>query len=349
MSYKDFVLINVTVDKKAYHVNEPISGKVRIKNNSPIQLKLENIQLRLLLKHHGRGETDSSVMHRFTIHDYKSLSIGQVITCDFEFPRAGNVSFVGKNMTQSIIIQTKVDITKESERALRNEKISNFKIVGYIKGVFRPDFYDEEPVKVVRGDVNYHLGSASGVIRPGIKKSLITLGVALVACSVLGGFLYNMSKDPLALYLALGLFAIVAAVVYFLKLGPYLSIGKIDFQLKNLEGNFYEVNLDFEKRSYEIESISYQILARESVTYNNGSSRTTVRHTLYKSKESTIPSKGRKLVHKADLPSKSLPITIDNNDFKVDWFFNIKVVTRGNKTVEGRSKFILTFEKPKEV
>lgn len=347
MSYKDFVDINVQFDQGQYKVGEPISGVIHVKNNSPVLLKLESVKLQLILKHSGRGETDIIKLDHFLIHEFKSISKGATISSEFQFKPVYNVSYNGENVSQAIMVKTKVDIAKESEKILRNEKLSDFKIGGYLRGVFKPDFYDEAPINIVREDTNYHINSARGALRPGMKIAMIILLVALILSIVLGANINKFSNTPESIYIAPGLFGLVLLIVYFLKIGPSLAIGKIDFHLKNLEGNFYEVNLNFQKRAENIQEIIFQIIAIEKVTYDNGSNRSTATDTFYRGPEETITARGRKLVQKAELPNKSLPISIDNGDFEINWYFRIEVVTKNNITLKSRGEIQIGYEKNK--
>ncbi len=348
MSYKDFVDIRIQLNKGQFEVGDRISGKIHVKNNSPVLLKLENIKLKLILKHRGRGETDVIELGHFLIHQFKTIAKGATISADFEFDPIYNVSYNGKNISQAIVIKTKVDIAKESEKMLRDEKLSGFKIGGYLRGVFRPDFYDEKIVAVVRGKRNYQINSAKGVLRPGLKVALIVMVVTLILSIILGANMNKISQVPEYQYIAPGFFVLMLIIIYFWKISPSLAIGKIGYELKNLEGNFYEVNLNFEKRSEVLQSIIYQIIAVEKVTYDNGSSRSTATHTFYKGPEKTIVAKGRKLVHQAELPNRSLPVSIDNGDFEVNWYFKITAETKSNMTLKSRGEIFVGYEKEKD-
>ena len=345
MSYKDFVNINVKLDKQQFSLNEPIIGEVLIQNKSQIQLDLESIQLKLILKHQGKGETDIIELDSHVNRDYKILSRNETVTIKFNFKPVNYVTYNGYNVAQTVLIHTKVDIKKESEKLLRNEKLSDFKIGGYLSGVFMPDFYNETPITVIRGETDYQITHAKGNVKPGLRSSLIALGVGLILCTILGVIAYNKFSSKEFLYGIIGCYLLLILLVYYLKLGPYLSIGRIDFDLKNLEGNLYEVNLVLEKRTSIIKEISYQLIGKELVTYDNGSSRSTATHTFYKSPINTIKGRMKKLIDESGLPTKSLPTSINNNDFEIRWIFKLKVLTKANLKLNGTAKIEIAYEK----
>jgi len=344
MSYKDFVDIQVKLDKKQFSIGEPIIGELFIKNNSPIQLNLDTIDIKLILKHQGKGETDTIVLDNHIIREYNSLSRNETISSKFEFKPIYNVTYNGHNVTQSILINTKVDINKESEKLLRDEKLSNFKIGGFLRGVFKPDFYNDTPIIIVKGEANYQISKAKGSIKPGLKFAITAFIISAIICVILSFIAHSYAMNVEFFYGIIALFLLAFGVIYYLKLSPYLSIGKIDFELKNLEGNLYEVHLTTEKRTNIIKEISHQIIAKELVTYDNGSSRSTARHTLYGSPANIIKGRAKKLIDEANFPTKSLPITILNNDFEIRWLFTLKIITKTNLKLKGESKINISYE-----
>jgi hypothetical protein len=346
MNYKDLVSINIKIDDTEYYINQPITGVLEVTNNSQIRLDLESIKLELLLKHKGKGETDSIILESTTIKNYKSINVNETVASEFSFKPANNVSYNGYNVTQAILLKTKVDINKETEKLLRNSKLSKLKIGSFFRGVFKPDFYDEELLKVVKGDVDYKINSASGHIKPGKSVALTIIGVSLLVCLIGGVILYkNFDNKTEIIYGVIALFLTVLTFTYFFKLGPSLRLGEIKFKLNNIEGNFYEAVLNFEKRNQSVKEISAQLIGIEKVTYDNGSSRSTTTHTFYDSKPYVIKRFGSSIREEIELPKDSLPKSIDNNDFEIIWKFKIMALTRNNTTLSGSSEINLGFEK----
>lgn len=344
MSYKDFVKIKVNFDKQTFAVNELVTGEIKIQNRSHIHLNLEHIEINLILKHQGKGETDVVILDNSINRDYKSLLKNELVVVKFAFKAVKNITYNGYNVTQSILVKTKVDIKEESEKLLRKEKLSGFKIGGYLRGVFKPDFYDETPVIIEKGAANYKIATAKGSIKPGLKVAMIILGIGAVLSIVIAVIGYKEYRSNNVFYSIISCYSIVFAIVYYLKLGPYLSIGKIDFNLENLEGNFCQLNLKIEKRNSVIKEISYKLLGRELVTYDNGSNRSTARHTFYKGPINKIKRVFGVSGEKVGLPSKSLPVSIINNDFEIRWLFQLTIVTRKNIKIHGTAKIDIEYD-----
>ncbi|CAL2103552.1 conserved protein of unknown function [Tenacibaculum sp. 190130A14a] len=342
MSYTNFVDIKIVLDENEFQVNQPITGEIFVKNNSPIHLDLETIEIKLSLKHQGKGETDEITLDYYFINDYPKISRGQTISSKFSFNPAFNVSFIGKNMTQSILLTTKVDIKKESEKLLRKEKLSDFKLGGYLKGLVSPDFYDETPVLVIKGDTPYKFKKTSGSIKPGIKKAISILFFGFVIVTILSLFIYSTIDMLEVWYTSLSIYIILLGVVYFYKIKPSLAIGKIDYKLTTIDDSFYQTSLRFKKRTRMIQHINCQLIAKEKVTYDNGSSRSTVTKNFYEGPITKVTSTN---LHsfKSELPTKSLPISINNNDFEILWYLKLEVLTRGNKRLNGEGLIELDF------
>jgi len=256
------------------------------------------------------------------INDYSSIARGEMISKRFEFSPVKNINYNGQKLTQNITIKTKVDITKETEKLLRSNKLSDFKIGGYFSGVFKPDFYNEHPVLITKNDINYKIKKAKGKISPGLSNVFNQLVVSLSVVIFLAIMLRNKFELKELLYGAIGVLGIIFLIVYYFKLRPALSIGSITYKLKNIEGNFYQVNLVFEKRTRNIQKITYQLVAQERVTYDNGSSRSTTTHIFYESPLETIATKMSPITVEANFPKKALP----------------------GKKISGRSKIILGYE-----
>ncbi|CAM1372055.1 hypothetical protein [Tenacibaculum xiamenense] len=345
MSYKDFVNINTTFDKEEFYANEKITGTITVRNDSPIDLELENIKISLILKHYGKNNTDSINLNSQKNYEYKRLSRKQTIKIDFVIPAAYNITFEGKNVTQSTFIVTKVDITKECEKLLRNEKLSNFKIGGYVRGLFTPDFYDETNIKITKGNTNYELKNASGYIHPGMKKGNSILLVGGIAAIILGILFYVNTKSTDILIIVASIYAILVATIYHFKIGPSNSIGPINFKLQNLKDNSYEVNLKFKKRSINIKEIRCQLIGQEKVTYQSGKNRATAKAFFYKGESHRILPQGLKVLDTISFPEKTLPITIKNDDFEIIWYFKITIRTRNNKVISGKHIVDLKYRK----
>jgi len=346
MNYKDLVSINIRLDNTDYNINQPIQGVLEVTNNSQIRLELDSIKLDLILQHKGKGETDAIILESTIIHDFKSINSKQAVSSEFSFNPVYNVSYNGYNVSQAIILKTKVDINKETEKLLRNNKLSKLKIGSFFRGVFKPDFYDEVLIKVIKGNANYKINSASGSLEPGKSTALTIIGISFIVC-LIGGFLLHKNFDNKTeiIYGVIALFLAIFTFTYFYKLGPSLKVGNIKFKLNNIEGNFYEAVLNFEKRNQSIKEISAQLIGVEKVTYDNGSSRSTATHTFYESKPHIIKSFGSSIREEIELPSDSLPISIENNDFEILWKFKIIALTKNNLKLSGSSNIKIGFEK----
>lgn len=346
MKYSEAINITISLTQNTFMCNEPIRGELTIKNNYDATILIKNILVNLMLKHQGRGETGTYNIERITISDYRSIKAGEIITHQFAFDPIYNVTYIGENVTQNIIVKTKVDIKSESEKELRNQAISNLKIGSFFRGVFKPDFYNEKVVKIIRGNVNYEIKNAEGSIILGIKKVITILGVSLLALIILSFMFYhNINEQIEVFYVALSIFLILLGFLYVFKISPSLKIGKIKYKLNNIEGNFYEAILNFEKRSRNIKEIKCQLFAIEKVTYDNGSSRSTATKTFYKSDLYTIKRFGKSIKEEIELPKVSLPKTLNNGDFEIIWKFNIIVTTDRNLNLIGTSEINLGFEK----
>ncbi|WP_299891562.1 hypothetical protein [uncultured Lacinutrix sp.] len=346
MNYKDLVSINIKLDNTKYNIYQPIIGVLEIKNNSDVRLELDGIKLELLLRHKGKGETDSIVLENTIIKEYKSINVNQTIVLDFSFSPVNNVSYNGYNVTQAILLKTKVDINKETEKLLRNNKLSKLKIGSFFRGIFKPDFYDEVLIKVIKANANYKINSASGLLKPGKSIALAIIGISFVVCLIGGLLLYkNFDNKTDIIYGVIALFLAIFVFTYFYKLGPSLKVGDIKFKLNNIEGNFYEAVLNFEKRNQSIKEISAQLLGVEKVTYDNGSSRSTAKHTFYESKPHIIKGIASSVREAIELPKDSLPISIINNDFEILWKFKIVALTHNNLTLSGSADINIGFEK----
>ncbi len=243
MSYKNFVNISFTASKRDFSVGEAITGQLQVENKSKIALKIENIEVKLVLKHQGKGETDSIEINKYVEKTIKTLAVGAVAIVEIDLGAVTTVTYNGYNVTQSVLVYTKVDISKETERLLRKEKLSDFKIGGYLSGVFRPDFYNETLVIVTKSKAEYCFIKGKGVIKPGIRMAAIILFLGLVISIVCGVLVYNMLKSNVVIYGFLFGYAIIFCSVYYLKIGPYLAIGAINFELQNLEDQHYSVKL----------------------------------------------------------------------------------------------------------
>ncbi|CAA0147304.1 hypothetical protein R5N98_05170 [Tenacibaculum maritimum] len=344
MSYKNFASISNIFDKTTFYANEKITGKVSVKNNSTINLKLEHIQISLILKHHGKGETDSILLNSFTNHEYKEISRGQSISIPFSFSPIYNVTFNGINVSQSILIKTKVDITNESEKLLRNHKLSNFKIGGYISGLISPDFFEETPIIIAKGDSNYELKNATGLIQPGMEnaKTILIIGLSIIATAAI--IFYISTKNTYILIALICSYGLLTAGIYHYKIGPSKSIGPINFKLTNQDNDSYQVHLRFQKRTLNIQKINYQLIGQEMVTYDNGSNRSTALSFFFKSKINRILLQGNSAIDIAPFPKKSLPTSISNNDFDITWLFKIIIVTKNNITIEGKHIIDLKYQ-----
>ncbi|SEC82494.1 hypothetical protein SAMN04489761_3690 [Tenacibaculum sp. MAR_2009_124] len=345
MSYKDFVNINTTFDKEEFYANEEITGTITVRNDSPIDLELENIKISLTLKHYGKNNTDSINLSSQKNYEYKRLSRKQIIKINFSLPPAYNITFEGKNVTQSTLIVTKVDITKECEKLLRNEKLSSFKLGGYVKGLFTPDFYDETNIIIAKGNTNYELKNASGYIHPGMKKGNSILVISGIAAIVIGILFYVNTKSIDSLLLIGSIYAILVAAIYHYKIGPSNSIGPINFKLQNLIDNSYEVNLKFKKRTINIKEIRCQLIGQEKVTYQSGKNRATSKAFFYNSKPHRILPQGLSVTDTISFPEKTLPISIKNDDFEIIWYFKITIRTRNNKVISGKHIVDLKYRK----
>lgn len=346
MNYKDLVSINIRLDNTQYKINQPIIGVLKVTNNSQVRLELDSIKLDLLLKHKGKGETDSIILESTIIKDYKSINVNETISLEFSFNPVNNVSYNGYNVTQAILLKTKVDINKETEKLLRNNKLSKLKIGSFFRGVFKPDFYDEALIEVVKGDANYKINSATGILKPGKSIALKIIGISFLISLIGGVILYkNFDNKTEIIYEVIALFLTILVVTYFYKLGPSLKIGNIKFKLNNIEGNFYEAVLNFEKRNQSIKEISTQLIGLEKVTYDNGSSRSTATHTFYESKPHIIKRFGSSIREEIGLPIASLPISINNNDFEILWKFKIVALTKNNLKLSGSSNIDIGLEK----
>ncbi|WP_299161316.1 hypothetical protein [uncultured Tenacibaculum sp.] len=343
MSYKSFVAIKIAFDKEQFHANENITGEVFVRNNSPIHLELENIQIKLALKHQGKGETDEIILEANTIHEFKRIARGQTISSKFTFNPAYNVSFNGYNITQTILIKTKVDIKKESEKLLRDEKLSNFKIGGYLKGLFSPDFYNETPVTIIKGNTNYLFEKNKGSIRVGLKKAHNILLIGLIASVVLCIFFYNTIETIEVIYTFLGLYTLLFCIVYYYKIRPSQAVGLINYKLNVLDKNSYEVNLKLKKRSNIIKEINCQLIGKEKVTYDNGSSRSTTTRAFFNGVKNKITPK-TVLTYQSEFPEKSLPISINNNDFEITWYYSIEILTNNNILIKGEDTILISYE-----
>ena len=344
MSYQQFVDIKVTLEKNEFQANETISGEVFVKNHSPIHLDIENIQIKLSIKHQGKGETDEITLDYYSINSYKKISKGQTISSTFTFEPVFNVSFIGENMTQTILLTTKVDIKKESEKLLRKEKLSDFKIGGYLKGLIRPDFYHETPILIIKGDTSYKFKKTSGSIKPGIKKAQTILFFGLIITGIISAIAYSQLHRFEVFYIFLSIYVIICGVVYFNKIKPSQAIGEINYKLEAVDENFYLISLRLKKRTNTIQYINCQLIGKEKVTYDNGSNRSTVTNTFYKgnkTKVSTINISS----FKSSFPKKSLPKSIKNNDFEIMWHLKLEVLTKVNKRIEGEDLILIDYEK----
>lgn len=344
MSYQQFVDIKVTLDRNEFQANETISGEVFVKNHSPIHLDIENIQIKLSIKHQGKGETDEITLDYYSINDYKKISRGQTISSTFTFKPVFNVSFIGENMTQTVLLSTKVDIKKESEKLLRKEKLSDFKIGGYLKGLISPDFYHETPILIIKGNSAYKFKKTSGSIKPGIKKAQTILFFGLIVTGITSAIIYSQLSRLEVFYIFLSIYVILCGIVYFYKIQPSLAIGAINYKLESLNENSYQTNLRLKKRTNTIQHINCQLIGKEKVTYDNGSSRSTTINTFYKGEKTKVTPINISSF-KSKLPNESLPISIKNNDFEIMWYLKLEVLTRNNKRIEGKDLILIDFEK----
>ena len=342
MSYTNFVDIKIVLDENEFQVNQPITGEVFVKNNSPIHLDLETIQIKLSIKHQGKGETDEITLDYYSINDYQKISRGQTISSKFSFNPAFNVSFIGENMTQTILLTTKVDIKKESEKLLRKEKLSDFKFGGYLKGLVTPDFYHETPALVIKGDTPYKFKKASGNIKPGLKMALGILLIGFIASAIFSGIAYSQLDQIEVFYVFLGIYILLFGGVYYYKIQPSLAIGAINYKLTTIDENFYQTSLRLAKRTNSIQHINCQLIGKEKVTYDNGSSRSTVTKKFYEGPITKVTSTNISSF-KSEFPIKSLPISINNNDFEILWYLKLEVLTRSNKRLNGEGLIELDF------
>ncbi|WP_417799361.1 hypothetical protein [Tenacibaculum sp.] len=344
MSYQQFVDIKVTLDKNEFQANETISGEVFIKNHSPIHLDIENIQIKLSIKHQGKGETDEITLDYYSINDCEKISKGQTIASAFTFKPVYNVSFIGENMTQTVLLTAKVDIKKESEKQLRKEKLSDFKIGGYLKGLIRPDFYHEIPILLIKGNSTYKFKKTSGSIKPGIKKAQTILFFGLIITGIISAIIYSQLGRLEVFYVFLSIYAILCGIVYFYKIQPSLAIGAINYKLEALDEHYYQTNFRLKKRTNTIQHINCQLIGKEKVTYDNGSSRSTSIKTFYEGEKTKVTPINISSF-KSKFPEESLPISIKNNDFEIIWYLKIAVYTRNNKRIEGEDLILIDFEK----
>ncbi|WGH75303.1 hypothetical protein P8625_14695 [Tenacibaculum tangerinum] len=344
MSYKNFVDINIRLDKEEFQANEPISGEIFVKNNSPIHLDIENIQIKLSIKHQGKGETDEITLDYYTVNDHKKISRAETVSSTFTFKPVFNVSFMGKNMTQTVLLTTKVDIKKESEKLLRNENLSDFKIVGYFTGLINPDFHHQTPILITKGNSSYKFKKTSGSIKPGIKRAQRILFFGLIIAGIASVIIYSQVNRLEVFYIFFGIYLILCGVVYVYKIQPSQAIGEIKYKLEAIDNDFYQTSLRLQKRTNIIQHINCQLLGKEKVTYDNGSSRSTTTSTFYKSEKIKVTTINISSF-KSKFPEKSLPISIKNNDFEIMWYLKIQVLTKNNKLIEGEDLILIDFEK----
>ena len=350
MKYSEFIETIIAFNQTSIKCHEPVVGVIEIKNNYDEMILIDEVIIDLILKHEGKGETDVLKIDQHIITDYKEIQPNEIIEHHFSFEPTYHTTYVGKNMTQNILVKTKVDINKSSEKELRNNAISKLKFASYFRGVFKPDFFSESVLQVERGDTNYEIKKAEGTIKPGRGVALAIMVISFIVCLIGGVILYmNMNEDINLIYIPVSIYAVIFWLTYNYKLEPYLKIGKIDFQLLNIEGNFYQANLNIEKSSRTIKEISCQLIGTEQVTYDNGSKRSTVTHHFLKSKPHIINRLLSKIEEEIPLPDRSLPKTIDNNDFKIIWQFKIMITTKRGRKLSGKAKIDLGFEKKNQI
>ena len=346
MKYSEFIETEIIFIQQKIQCHEPVVGTVKIKNNYDETILIDEIIIKLILKHQGKGETDELEIEKLIVSEYNEIHPDEIIEHHFSFNPPYNTTYVGKNMTQNILVKTKVDINKASERELRNNAISKLKFASFFRGVFKPDFFNESILQVERGDTNYEIKKAIGTIKPGRGAALVIMIISFIVCLVGGLILYfNMNEDINIIYIPVSIYAVIFWLTYNYKLEPYLQIGKIDFTLLNIDGNFCKANLNIEKRTRTIKEISCQFIGTEKVTYNNGSKRSTVTRHFYKSKPHIINRLLSKIEEEISLPDDSLPKSIDNNDFEIIGRFKIVVTTRKGRKLSGTSTIDLGFER----
>ena len=134
-------------------------------------------------------------------------------------------------------------------------------------------------------------------------------------------------------------------IIYLLKIKPSQNIGPIHFNLKDLEDGFYQINLKFDKRLANTKEISCQLIGEEKVTYDNGSSRSTVKYIFFESPSIIKKIQRNNTSIQAELPSESLPIPIKNNDFEITWYFKISTITKHNLLISGKHVVDLKYRK----
>ncbi len=343
MNYRDALSIHSKFEGEFFSCDEPIIGELVVHNNSNELVKIEKITVNLEVIHQGKGETDQVILDDLVINDYASIGPDETITHPFEFKPSYNVSFVGLAVTQNISIKTVVDIAPETEKLLRKKALGEKKILSFLGGMFIPDFYDETPVKVVRGETNYEIKKAGGTIRPGVDSAKSIMIYSLIILMVLSLFGYFLSDKQIeVVYVAIALFAVICVVTYVLKIAPSC---KINYILKNVEGNFYEAHLELEKGK-KLKGMSCRLVGIEEVTYDCGSSRCTSSETFHESVPTNVQQSSENTFNEViALPEISVPISISNNDFDIIWKFEITMTTANGSALKGSAPIELGFEK----
>ena len=345
MKYNDFIETEIVFDQQAISCQDPVIGCLKIKNNYDNVVFIDKIEIELILRHKGKGQTETMSLEEQIITDYNKINAGEAIVHHFSFYPTYLTTYIGKNITQQILVKTKVDISKVSEKELRNSAANKLKFASYFRGVFKPDFFNESVLQVDRGEANYEIKKAQGIINPGRNVALAILILGFVLC-VIGVFVlyYKFDQDTNVISIPIIIYAIIFWLTYQFKLEPYLKIGKINFNLLNIEGNFYQANLNIEKQTRSIKEMSCQLIGMERVTYNSGKERQTATRDFYKSQPHLINRFLSKIEAKIPLPEGSFPATIKNNDFEIKWRFKILVTTKKGRKLSGTSTIYLGFE-----
>ena len=298
--------------------NDTISTRIIVE---PLQtIGFYEAHFRLYYEIKGKLNVGKQTVEHIKLENQNTWIVGNKYTYDLTF-RIPNtpISFSGSHLEIVWYLTIELDLDTSTKSDIRSDFLKNNRLLGLLKS-YDGKIIEKRPLVIYRGNsfyvienFNYSLDTTS--------NHYFFIGIIILSIDI-------------SLYLvnSYGFLSIIALLIgiAFLTYGGYksLTVGLLDeLKIKGeaiTQGKF-RVALSFKKNASKISSISFFYSINEEVVDQRGTSSTTYKETIYKSKEETLLTPFDNQIYKEILFDKGeFPTSFEYKTARLYWQLHVR-------------------------